>query len=494
MRLPAKLLFLLSLTAGNIACKVPANKKASTSATPNIIYIYADDLGYGELGSYGQTKIKTPHLDRMAAEGIRFTQHYTSTPVCAPARAMLLTGLHGGHSFIRGNHELGGFADTAERGQYPLPKTAVTIADLLKTKGYSTAIIGKWGLGMANTEGNPQLHGFDYSYGYLDQKQAHNYYPTHLWENGKWDTLDQPYFYVHRKLSPDSATDEAFASFTGKDYAPDKMTEKAEKFILEKKSGPFFLYLPYTIPHASLQVPEKWVNVYKGQFEEQPYYGQQGYTPSKYPLSTYAGMISYLDEQVGKIIDLIKELGLEENTLICFSSDNGATFNGGVDARFFNSAAGFRGLKMDLYEGGIRMPFIARWPGKIKAGTVSDHVSVQYDLMATLAELTGTKAPPNDGVSFLPTLLGKEKEQQPHEFLYFEYPENGGQRAIRYGNWKAVKTGLKKNPAAPWQLFDLSKDPAETTDLANQHTEMLQRFDAIVARERQDSPLTSWNF
>jgi arylsulfatase A-like enzyme len=491
MRSPAILLILLSLITGFISCKSPANK---TDATPNIIYIYADDLGYGELGSYGQTKIKTPHLDRMAAEGIRFTQHYTSTPVCAPARAMLLTGLHGGHSFIRGNHELGGFADTAERGQYPLPKAAVTIADILKTKGYSTAIIGKWGLGMANTEGNPQLHGFDYSYGYLDQKQAHNYYPSHLWENGKWDTLDQPYFYVHRKLSPDSATDAAFASFIGKDYAPDKMTEKAEKFIREKKSRPFFLYLPYTIPHASLQVPEKWVNTYKGQFEEQPYYGQQGYTPSKYPLSTYAGMISYLDEQVGKIMDLIKELGLEENTLICFSSDNGATFNGGVDARFFNSAAGMRGLKMDLYEGGIRMPFIARWPGKIEAGTVSDHVSVQYDLMATLAELTGTKAPPNDGISFLPTLLGKEKEQQPHEFLYFEYPENGGQRAIRYGNWKAVKTGLKKNPSAPWQLFDLSKDPAETTDLANQHAEMLQRFDAIVTRERQDSPLTSWNF
>lgn len=494
MRLPSKLLFLLGLTAGFIACKVPANKKATISATPNIIYIYADDLGYGELGCYGQTKIKTPHLDRMAAEGIRFTQHYTSTPVCAPARAMLLTGLHGGHSFIRGNHELGGFADTAERGQYPLPKAAVTIADILKAKGYSTAIIGKWGLGMADTEGNPQLHGFDYSYGFLDQKQAHNYYPSHLWENGKWDTLDQPYFYVHRKLSPDSATDEAFASFTGKDYAPDKMTEKAEKFIREKKSGPFFLYLPYTIPHASLQVPDKWVNAYKGQFEEQPYYGQQGYTPSKYPLSTYAGMISYLDEKVGKIMNLVKELGLEENTLICFSSDNGATFNGGVDASFFNSAAGFRGLKMDLYEGGIRMPFIARWPGKIEAGTVSEHVSAQYDLMATLADLTGATAPPNDGISFLPSLLGNNKEQQQHEFLYFEYPEKGGQRAIRYGNWKGVKTGLKKNPSAPWQLFDLSKDPAETTDLANQHVEMLQLFDAIVARERQDSPLTSWNF
>ncbi len=494
MKSPAILIFLIILITGLISCKAPDTNKATRTATPNIIYIYADDLGYGELGSYGQTKIKTPHLDRMAAEGMRFIQHYTSTPVCAPARAMLLTGLHGGHSYIRGNHELGGFADTAERGQYPLPKAAITIADVLKTKGYSTAIIGKWGLGMANTEGNPLLHGFDYSYGYLDQKQAHNYYPSHLWENGKWDTLDQPYFYVHRKLSPDSATDDAFASFIGKDYAPDKLTEKAEKFIREKKEKPFFLYLPYTIPHASLQVPEKWVNAYKGQFEEQPYFGQQGYTPSKYPLSTYAGMISYLDEQVGKIMALIKELGLEENTLICFSSDNGATFNGGVDARFFNSAAGFRGLKMDLYEGGIRMPFIARWPGKIKAGAVSDHVSVQYDLMATLADLTGVPAPPNDGISFLPTLLGNDKNQQQHEFLYFEYPEKGGQRAIRYGNWKGVKTGLKNNPAAPWQLFDLSKDPSETTDLASNHPDLLKTFDAIVARERQDSPLATWNF
>ncbi|KYP16588.1 arylsulfatase [Flavihumibacter sp. CACIAM 22H1] len=467
------------------ACTTSASRRPEQKKQPlpNIIYIYADDLGYGELGCYGQTKIKTPHLDQMAAEGMRFTQHYTSTPVCAPARAMLLTGLHGGHSTIRGNVELGGFPDSAERGQAPLHSKAVTIADLLKKKGYGTGIIGKWGLGMANTEGSPNLHGFDYSYGYLDQKQAHNYYPTHLWENGRWDSLHQPFIDVHRRLDPATATAADFDYFKGTTYAPDKMTEKAEQFIRNRKEQPFFLYLPYTIPHASLQVPDAWVDMYRGQFNEQPYYGQQGYAASRYPLSTYAGMISYLDAQVGKIMALLKELGLDENTLLFFSSDNGATFNGGVDAAFFNSAAGLRGLKMDLYEGGIRMPFLARWPGKIKAGEVSGLVSAQYDLMATLAELTGVEAPPNDGVSFLPTLLGKPERQPTRDFLYFEYPEKGGQRAIRMGNWKAVKTGLKKDPSAPWQLYDLSEDPYETRDLSLRHPEILRQLDGIVAKE-----------
>ncbi|WP_290789977.1 arylsulfatase [Flavihumibacter sp. UBA7668] len=477
------LLFVLAI---QLACNTsvrPTSDQPKKSALPNIIYIYADDLGYGELGCYGQTKIKTPHLDRMASEGMRFTQHYTSTPVCAPARAMLLTGLHGGHSTIRGNVELGGFPDSAERGQAPLHAKAITIADLLKKKGYGTGIIGKWGLGMANTEGNPQLHGFDYSYGYLDQKQAHNYYPTHLWENGKWDSLHQPFIDVHRRLDPATAVAADFDYFKGAVYAPDKMTEKAEQFIRNRKDQPFFLYLPYTIPHASLQVPDAWVEMYKGQFDEKPYYGQQGYASTLNPLSSYAGMISYLDAQVGKILSLVNELGLDDNTLIFFSSDNGATFNGGVDAGFFNSVAGLRGLKMDLYEGGIRMPFLARWPGKIKAGEVSDLVSAQYDVLATLAELTGVEAPPNDGVSFLPTLLGKNSAQATREFLYFEYPEKGGQRAIRMGNWKAVKTGLKANPAAPWQLYDLSVDINETTDIASRHPNLLLQFDAIVARE-----------
>jgi arylsulfatase A len=484
-----KLFFLLLLLAVSNHCWA---QKANRKATPNIIYIYADDLGYGELGCYGQQKIKTPNLDRMAAEGMRFTQHYTSTPVCAPARAMLMTGKHGGHSYIRGNHELGGFPDSSERGQMPLAAAEFTVAELLKQKGYATALIGKWGLGMNATVGSPNQQGFDYYYGYLDQKQAHNFYPTHLWENEKWDTLNQSFINVHKKLDSAKATDADFEYFKGKDYAPALMTQRALQFIDKNKSNPFFLYLPYTIPHASLQAPDDWVKQYIGKFDEKPYYGQQGYASTKYPLSTYAAMISYLDAQVGVIMDKVRQMGLDGETIIMFSSDNGATFNGGVNAKFFNSVAGLRGLKMDLYEGGIRMPFIARWPGKIKAGSVSDLISAQYDFFATAAELTKQKVKNTDGISFLPELLGKK--QKLHPYLYFEYPEKGGQIAIRMGNWKGVRSNLKKNPNAPWELFNLETDKSETTDIASQYPELLGQFDEIVKKEHQPSHLPGWDF
>ncbi|HPG12804.1 MAG TPA: sulfatase-like hydrolase/transferase, partial [Chitinophagaceae bacterium] len=274
-------------------------------AKPNIVYIYADDLGYGELGCYGQQKIRTPHLDQMAAEGMRFTQHYAGAPVCAPSRSMLMTGKHSGHTYIRGNHELGGFPDSAERGQLPLRNEEITIAELVKQKGYHTALMGKWGMGMNATEGSPNQQGFDYYYGYLDQKQAHNYYPTHLWENEKWDSLHQPFINVHKKLDPATATDADFEYYKGKVYAPTKMTEKALAFLDANKNDPFFLYLPYTIPHVSLQVPEEWIKQYIGMFDEKPYYGQQGYASTRYPLSTYAAMITFLDAQVGIIMDKI---------------------------------------------------------------------------------------------------------------------------------------------------------------------------------------------
>jgi arylsulfatase A len=488
-----KLLFIaISILAIN--GQMQAQLKSKGQKLPNIVYIYADDLGYAELGCYGQTKIKTPNLDRMAAEGMRFTQHYTSMPVCAPARCMLMTGKHGGHSYIRGNHELGGFPDSSERGQMPLRAAEFTVAELLKQKGYATALIGKWGLGMNNTEGSPNRQGFDYYYGYLDQKQAHNFYPTHLWENEKWDTLRQSFIDVHKKLDPKTATDADFDYYKGKDYAPAKMTEKALNFIDKNKDQPFFLYLPYTIPHASLQAPDEWVQKYVGQFDEKPYYGQQGYASTKYPLSTYAAMITFLDAQVGIVMDKIKALGLEGNTIIMFSSDNGATFNGGVNATFFNSVGGLRGLKMDVYEGGIRMPFIARWQGKIKAGTTSDLVSIQYDFLATVAELTQQKGTKTDGISFLPELLGNKKKQKKHEFIYFEYPEKGGQIAVRLGDWKGVKTDLKKNPKAQWQLFNLITDRNETTDVATQYPEILKKLDKIIKREHQPSHLPSWDF
>src|SRR5690606_22304292 len=273
--------------------------KTASKDLPNIIYIYADDLGYGELGSYGQEKIKTPNLDRMAAEGIRFTQHYAGSPVCAPSRAILLTGKHSGHSYIRGNYELGGFEDSTEGGQMPLPEGTFTIAKMLKNAGY--------GLGMTGTTGDPLLHGFDYYYGLLDQKQAHNFYPTHLWENGQLDTLNNHVINVHRKLDSAKATDSGFEYYKGNDYAITKMTQKALGFIERNKQKPFFLYLPYTLPHLSLQAPEEYINKYKGRFNESPYYGQHGYAATKYPLSTYAAMITYLDEQVGIILQKIQE-------------------------------------------------------------------------------------------------------------------------------------------------------------------------------------------
>lgn len=490
-----KILFLaycLSCTA--LFCSAPADAQPPKKQQPNIIYIYADDLGYGELGCYGQQKIKTPNLDRIAKEGMRFTQHYTGTPVCAPARCMLMTGKHGGHSYIRGNYELGGFEDSTEGGQMPLPEGTFTIAKLLKQAGYVTGAIGKWGLGMANTTGDPNRQGFDYFYGYLDQKQAHNFYPTHLWENGKWDTLDNPFIYVHRPI-PKNSPDTAFDYYKGKDYSLTKMAEKTLHFIRQHKNEPFFLYLPYTGPHVSLQAPDEAVKEYIGLFDEKPYYGEHGYAPAKYPLSTYAAMITYMDAQVGKIMALLKELKLDDNTIVMFSSDNGATFNtGGVNTEFFNSVGGLRGRKQDLYEGGIREPFIARWPGKIPAGKISGLISVQVDMMATLSDITGVKAPENDGISFLPTLLGKEEQQKKHTYLYFEFPEKGGQVAIRMGRWKGVKSNMKKNKHAPWELYDLAMDEKETTDIASQHPELVQQFERILQKEHQPSHLRDWEF
>lgn len=466
----------------------------SAFGTPNIIYIYADDLGYGELGSYGQEKIKTPNLDRMAAEGIRFTQHYTGTPVCAPARCILLTGRHAGHSYIRGNYSIGGGYDK-EGGNMPLPEGTYTIGHMMQDAGYITGAIGKWGLGAAGTIGEPVKQGFDYFYGYLNQSQAHNYYPEYLRENDKWDTLKNAFFTPRAKIDK-SASLKDFERFTGKVYAPDKMTEKALSFIRKNKEKPFFLYLPYTIPHAALTIPwySKAYKMYEGRLDTVAYYGDQGYTPHPQPRAAYAAMITQLDMYVGQIMEQIKELGLDESTVIMFSSDNGPTFNGGVQAGFFNSAGGLRGLKMDVYEGGIREPFIARWPGHIPAGKVSNLVSVQYDIMATLADIVKVKAPKNDGISILPTLLGKEAEQAKHDFLYFEYPEKGGQAAIRVGDWKGVKVGMKNNHNIKWELYNLATDVAEKNNVASQHPAIIARLDSILQREHQPAHIREWEF
>lgn len=513
MKLPQQVLVLFSIVLlGCNASQRQAETAGRFEKKPNIVYIYADDLGCGEIGAYGQQKIKTPHLDKMAAEGMRFTQHYTSTPVCAPARCALLTGKHTGHAYIRSNRELGQFSDASEGGQWPLPAGTTTIGTLLQDAGYVTGAIGKWGLGMTGNTGHPNKQGFDYFYGYLDQKQAHNYYPTHLWENTVWDSLPNPYIYVHNPRGQGSAVDreavEAFSkshlgpgdpgffdAYKGETYAIDAMGAKAEAFIRANKDSAFFLYLPFTIPHISLQVPDSALQQYLGKFDEEPYLGQHGYAPHKYPLSAYAAMITYLDSQVGKVFALLEELGLDENTLVMFSSDNGPTFNGGVNAQFFNSAAGYRGLKMDVYEGGIRVPMIAWWPEKIKAASTTALPSAQYDVMATLAEVAGIAAPPDtDGISFLPTLLGNENEQKPHRFLYFEYPAKGGQVAVRMGKWKGVKTGLSADTEKPWELYNLEEDRVESKNVAHQYPEVLKELDEIVKNEHSSSIWEGWNF
>jgi arylsulfatase A len=463
---------------------------------PNIIYIYADDLGYGELGCYGQEKIKTPNIDRMAAEGMRFTQHYTGAPVCAPSRCMLLTGKHAGHAYIRGNYELGGFTDDKEGGQMPLPEGIMTLPKLLKNAGYTTGCVGKWGLGMAGSTGEPNRQGFDYFYGYLDQKQSHNYYPTHLWENGQWDSLDNEFVMVHQRL-PDTvaATQADFDRFMGKEYAMDKLAEKALYFIDNNKEQSFFLYLPLPTPHLALQAPQPIVENYMDLWEDPPYLGDKGYCPNQYPRATYAAMIDYLDAIVGLLLRTVEDLNLDNNTLIMFSSDNGPTFEvGGADTEFFNSTAGLRGRKMDLWEGGIRVPFIARWTGMIAPNGISPLLSAQYDMLATLTNVAGVEAPETDGVSLLPTLLGTGAAQFSKGFLYFEFPEKGGQVAVRIGNWKGVKSNIRTDKNSPWEIFDLSADPAETTNIAEQHPELVEQMETILKREHQSSHIREWEF
>lgn len=487
-------IFLITLLIAALGARAQGETKVSK---PNIIYIYADDLGYAEIEAYGQTKIKTPNLNKLREQGMKFTNHYTSAPVCAPARCMLLTGKNSGHSYIRGNYELGGFPDSLEGGQMPLPEGTYTVPKMLQKAGYITGMVGKWGLGMHNTTGSPLKQGFDFYMGILDQKQAHNFYPTHLWLNDKPLTLNNPVINVHRALNPSTATDADFEYFIGNEYSGDVMTKYALEFIDKNKDQSFFLYLPLPQPHISLQAPGEYVNQYIGKFkDERPYHGQNGYASSKYPLSTYAAMISYLDSQIGKVMDKVKELGLDENTIIMFSSDNGTTFNGGVKAEFFKSVDGLRGLKMDLFEGGIREPFLVRWPGKIKHGSTTDLVSAQFDLMATLAELTHQDAGNTDGLSFLPTLLGIDSKQKVHNYLYWEYPENGGQIAIRMGKWKGVKTAVRKKgySHSSWMVFDLESDVSEKIDIANQHPDLVSRFDEIVQKEHQPSHIKEWEF
>ena len=462
-------------------------------AKPNIVFVLADDLGYGELGSYGQTKIKTPILDQMAKEGIRFTDHYSGSPVCAPSRCTLLTGLHTGHAYVRDNYEMGGWGQNEPEGQLPLLANTETIARMLKRNGYVTGVFGKWGLGGPESNGHPNLQGFDEFFGILCQRVAHNHYPTHLWWNKSIFPLKNPYFSAHQKLIKEPANAKDYDRYQGMEFASDLITDRAIHFIRKNKGKPFFAYVPYPVPHAALQVPNDSLKEYENAFEETPYLGHKSYLPHRKPRAAYAAMVSRMDKHIGMILSELKKQRLDQNTIVFFSSDNGPTFNGGTDSAFFRSAGPLRDLKTSVYEGGIRVPLIAKFPGVIKPGRVSNHVSAFWDFAPTLAEISGSKwSVPTDGLSFWNELQGKP--QKPHEALYWEFSSGGGKQAVRFGNYKAVRVQIMKNPSGEIQLFDLSADIGESNNIAKSHPELVAKAAKLMSQMRTPSPIRSWNF
>ncbi len=465
----ATLLALAVLTTpGAFAAAAPAARP------PNIIFILADDLGYGDLGSYGQRRFATPHLDRLAAEGMRFTQHYAGATVCAPSRSALLTGLHTGHTPIRGNKEV------QPEGQHPLPADTRTLSKLMQSAGYATGVFGKWGLGFPGSEGSPRRQGFDRFYGFNCQRLGHHYYPDHLWDDDTKVPLA------------------ANAQGRNNDYAPDLIHKKTLGFIEANRDRPFFCFVASIIPHAELIAPEGYLARHRGKYgQETPYKGvddgptfRQGpYISQSEPRAAYAAMVNLLDDQVGEIVATVRRLGLAENTLIVFTSDNGPALEGGSDPSYFNSSGGLRGVKRDLYEGGIRVPMIAHWPGTVAHGAVSSHVSAFWDWMPTFAELAGQTAPAGlDGLSLAPTLTGRGRQTQ-HDYLYWEFHEGGGRVALRQGDWKVVRTNVLKAPDGPLALFNLATDPTETTDLAARHPDRVEQLGSLLRSARTDSPL-----
>lgn len=452
---------------------------------PNIIYILADDLGYGDLGSYGQINIQTPNLDRMAAEGMRFTQHYSGSTVCAPSRSVLMTGLHTGHTQIRGNKEI------MPVGQYPLKFGTVTIPKLLKEAGYTTGGFGKWGLGYPGSEGEPSLQGFDEFFGYMCQRRSHFFYPEFLYHDMCGVPIEK--VQLEGNWVGDVSTENFQREGAGPPiekglYSQDVITERALQFIDENRNGPFFLYLPSQIPHASLEVPEEAMQIYLDEngesiFDEDTSHPFGAYTKTEMPVATYAAMVSLLDSYVGMIIEKLEELGLEENTLVILTSDNGSYTEGGYHYYMHNSNGELRGGKRDLYEGGIRVPFIAKWKGYIQAGTVSDHITWFPDMMPTFAELAGATVPSGlDGISMVPILLGRG-DQKEHNYLYWEFHAQSGKQAVRKGNWKAVRLNMNSEEGPVTELYNLNDDPEEQNDIAEQHPEIIKEMEEIMKRE-----------
>jgi len=452
-----------------LAALAPGLVAQAREGRPNVVFILADDLGRAEVGAYGQKKIRTPSIDRLAAEGMKFTRFYAGSPVCAPSRCTLLTGKHSGHGHVRDNREV------QPEGQTPLPDAEVTLAEMFKREGYATAAIGKWGLGYPGSEGDPLAQGFDHFYGYNCQRHAHNHYPTYLRNDRERFDLEG---------NPGGAT--------GRTFSHDLFEAEALRYVREHKDEPFFLFLPFTIPHVALQVPDDSLAEYAGRFEETPYTGGRGYQPHPTPRAAYAAMVTRMDRTVGRLLDLLRELGLDDDTIVVFSSDNGPTHDaGGADSGFFDSAGGLRGLKGSVYEGGIAAPLLVRWTGRIRPGTTSDFVGYFPDFAPTLMALIGAedRLPPGlDGVSFAPTLLGRPAEQQAHDFLYWEFASYGGQQAVRMGPWKGVRQQLRQGRTAV-ELYNLDDDPAEGRDVSAEHPDVIARVRTIMEREHVRSEL-----
>ncbi|WP_341216050.1 arylsulfatase [uncultured Wocania sp.] len=456
------------------SCKETEKKNVSDqiSKKPNIIYILADDLGYGDLGFLGQKKFKTPNIDKLASMGMFFTQHYSGSTVCAPSRSALLTGQHTGHTAVRGNREI------LPEGQHPLPDSVATVTELLKDAGYRTGVFGKWGLGFPASEGDPNHQGVDEFFGYNCQRLAHHYYPYHLWHNQEKVVLEG-----------NEGQGKAI-------YAPDLIHEEAIKFMEKNKDTTFFMLYASPLPHAELLVPDEEMEPFRGAFLPEKIYrgvddgekfrtGPYGSQDNSH--ATFAAMVAILDKQVGELIKKLEHLGIMDNTLVIFTSDNGAHKEGGADPDYFDSNGPFRGYKRDLYEGGIRTPMIAAWPGTIKPGTTTDHISAFWDVLPTISELTETQVNTHvDGISFLPTLLQQEGQKK-HEYLYWEFHEMGGRIAVRKGKWKAVKYNVFKTPTGTLELYDLSVDEAETNNLTSQYPEKVKEMEQIMESAHTES-------
>ena len=455
-------LFALSCTAGKTTSVDEPDRP------PNIVFVLADDLGYGDVGAYGQELITTPELDRMAQEGIRFTRHYSGSTVCAPSRSVLMTGRHTGHTFIRSN----GLSNIG------LADSVTTVAEVMRQAGYVTGMVGKWGLGDLGTSGVPNRQGFDHYYGYLNQILAHNYYPEYLIRNGEREYLDNVVEYLdtsHWTAGLGSR------SSVRKEYSHDLMTREAMTFIETNADSSFFLYLPYTIPHNNGEQPRE------EQFEvpEQGAYADRDWTK---PEKDYAAMVTRLDRDIGRIRRQLDSLGIAENTVLIFTSDNGP-INRDYVARF-NSNGDLRGGKRDLYEGGIRVPLLVVWPGTISPGRESEVVSDFSDWMPTLASIGdyGGVLPQHDGIDLTPTFVGTG-EQELREYLYWEFYEKGGKVAVLREPWKAVRLNTEADPGAPLELYDLSTDESETTDVAAGHPEIIEQMEAIMREAHGPSAL-----